>query len=77
MHFDPLITSLAQWGENEQDLPTALREAANTYEQQMQLYIQFLVRIMPPLMLTLVASTLFILVAALMIPLVGLIGVLT
>ncbi len=74
IHFEPTLTSLTGWGEAHQMLSKSLREAADTYELQMQLHVQFLHRILPPLMLTFVASTLFLLIASLMIPLVGLIN---
>ncbi len=77
IHFDPMLTSLTEWGETHQALSRSLREAADTYEMQMQLYVHFLHRIIPPLMLTFVATTLFLLVASLMIPLVLLINGLT
>lgn len=74
IHFDPTLTSLIQWGESQQTLPEALTEAARTYEQQMEFYIQFLHRIIPPLLLALVASVVFFMLAALMVPLVDLIN---
>jgi len=77
LHFDPTTTALAQWGETTQSLPAAFREAAETYEQQMQLYLKFLQRIIPPLMLAFVASTLLLCVVSLLIPLVQLIQGLT
>jgi len=70
IHFDPTLTSLAEWGETHQSLPQAMREAAKTYEQQMELYTQFLYRILPPLMLSIVATALFLIVASMFLPLV-------
>jgi len=74
IHFDPTLTSLIEWGEAHQALSKSLREAADTFELQMQLYVQFLHRILPPLMLTFVATTLFFLMTSLMVPLVFLIN---
>jgi len=74
IHFDPTLSSLVEWGEASQALPAALREAAHTYQQQMDSYIQFLRRIIPPFTLVLVATVLLISVAALLIPLVELTG---
>lgn len=77
IHFDHTLTALVEWGESHQTLPLSLKEAAQHYEQEMQHYVQFLHRIMPPLMLTIVASTLFLVICSLMIPLVELINGLT
>jgi len=77
IHFDRTLTSLLEWGEAHQGVPDALQEAAHIYEQQMQHYVQFLNRTTPPLMLMLVATTLFLLVASLMAPLVDLIDALS
>lgn len=77
IHFDPTLSSLAEWGEANQMLPVAMRQAADTYEQQLQLFIQFLHRVLPPLMLTFVASTMFYVIASLIVPLIDLINGLT
>ncbi len=69
IHFDPTLCALAEWGETNGALPLALQQAAETYEQQMQLYTQFLHRILPPLMLTIVAFTMFLMIASLINPL--------
>lgn len=77
IHFDPTLTSLAEWGEANSSLPLAMRQAAETYEQELALFVQFLQRVLPPLMLTFVASTMFYMIASLMVPMVGLINGLT
>lgn len=77
IHFDRALTVLVEWGETHDSLPRALEEAAQTYEQQMEYYTHFLQRIIPPLTLALVASTLGLIVTALMVPLVDLIQGLT
>lgn len=77
IHFDSTLTSLIEWGETHGALPVALREAASTYEQQILLYNRFLYRIMPPLMLTLVAVALILMIAAMFMPLAFLINGLT
>jgi len=74
IHFDSMLTSLVAWGEAEQALPAAFREAAHMYQQQMESYLQFLRRVLPPLMLSVVALVLFFSVVALMIPMVELIN---
>lgn len=71
LHFAPTLTTLAEWGEENEAFPLAMRQAADTYEQQMQLFTQFLHRVLPPLMLTFVATTLFFLIASLIIPLIS------
>ena len=73
IHFDSTLTSLVEWGETSQTLPAAFQEAAHTYQQQMDFYLQFLHRVLPPLMLAVVAIVLFSTVAALLVPMVGLI----
>lgn len=77
IHFDSTLTSLVEWGEAHESLPAALREAANTYEKQMELYNRLLNRVLPPLMLTSVAITLMMSVFSMFIPLVELINGLT
>jgi len=77
IHFDSTLTSLVEWGEADQALPAAFREAAHTYQQQMDSYLQFLRRVLPPLMLSVVALVLFFSVAALFMPLVNLMSGLT
>ncbi len=69
IHFDPALTTLVEWGETHQALPAALTEAARNFEQQMEYYIQFLGRVIPPLLLALVASVIFLMVVALILPL--------
>jgi type II secretory pathway component PulF len=77
IHFDRTLTSLVAWGEAHSKLPLALREAAATYLAQMSLYLHFLERVVPPVMLILVATVLVFTVAAFMLPLVELINGLT
>jgi type IV pilus assembly protein PilC len=77
IHFDRTLSSLVAWGEEQDTLPIALREAANTYLAQMALYIHFLERIVPPVMLIVVAMILFFSVAAFLLPLMTLINGLT
>ena len=77
IHFDRTLSSLVAWGEEQNQLPVALREAAGTYLSQMALYIRFLERVVPPVMLIVVSTILFFTVVALLIPLVSLINGLT
>lgn len=77
LHFDPSLTTLADWGERHQSLPESLMEAAGYFEKEMNYYLQFLNRILPPLMLILGMSILFVLISSLMLPLVELINGLT
>jgi len=68
IHFDPTLVALVKWGEANQSLPASLREAAQQYEHEMQHYEQFLHRICPPIMLTFVASALFMAISSLILP---------
>lgn len=77
IHFDPTLTLLVAWGERHDSLPSSLQEAADTIEQQMRLYSQFLQRVMPPALLTVISTTLFFLAASLLLPLIDLIHWLT
>ena len=74
IHFDHTLTLLVEGGEANQTLPKAFREAASTYQFQMDSYVQFLRRVLPPLTLAIVAFTLLFMTAALFIPLVELIN---
>lgn len=77
IHFDRTLTSLVTWGEKNNSLPLALREATATYLEQMALYSDFLQRIVPPLLLVVVAVVLLFSAGALVIPLLELINGLT
>lgn len=77
LHFDPTLTALVRWGETNQALPQAFRDAARTYEQQIDSYILFLRRVLPSLMLATVIFVLFFTTIALFIPLVELVNGLT
>lgn len=74
IHFDPTLTALVQSGEANQTLPQAFRDAARTYEQQIDSYILFLRRVLPSVMLATVTFVLFFTTIALFIPLVELVN---
>jgi type II secretory pathway component PulF len=74
IHFDPALPALVSWGESENSLSAALRQAASTFEDELDLQVAFLQRMMPSLLFITVISTLFIFVIGLMVPLVDLIN---
>jgi type II secretory pathway component PulF len=76
IHFDPALPALAGWGEAEGALPAALRQAAATFEQELDLQAAFLQRIIPPILFVTVVTTMFFFVIALFIPLIQLINAL-
>ncbi len=77
IHFDPALPALVSWGESQGTLPAALRQAATTFEEELELQAAFLQRIMPSLLFIVVISTMFFFVIGLMIPLVDLINYLS
>jgi type II secretory pathway component PulF len=77
IHFDPALPALVSWGELEGSLPAALRQAASTFEDELDLQVAFLQRMMPSLLFITVISTMFMFIVGLMVPLVDLINNLT
>lgn len=74
IHFDRALTGLVAWGEANNALPEALRQAATMYEKEIDLQAMLLRRTLPPLLFIGVAATVFIFVATLMVPLIDLIN---
>ncbi|MBA3480390.1 MAG: type II secretion system F family protein [Pirellulales bacterium] len=74
IHFDRALTGLLAWGEANDALPEALRQAAAMYEKEIDLQMILLRRMMPPLLFIGVTATLFTFTVTLMIPLVDLIN---
>jgi type II secretory pathway component PulF len=74
IHFDRGLTGLAAWGEANDALPAAMRQATALFEKEIELQVILLRRILPPLLFITVASTLFTFVVTLFVPLVDLIN---
>jgi type II secretory pathway component PulF len=74
IHFDRTLTALVAWGETNDALPDALKQAADVYQDELTLHAGFLRRIMPPLLFAAVISFVMFVVVGLMIPLVDLIN---
>lgn len=70
IHFDPLLTSLVGWGEAHAALPQALAEAAAAFEEAIDMRVEFLRRVLPPVLLIVVVTTILTFVSGLIIPLV-------
>jgi len=70
IHFDPLLTSLVGWGETHAALPQALGEAAEAFEEAIDMRVEFLRRVLPPMLLIVVVTTILTFVSGLIIPLV-------
>ncbi|HEX6961696.1 MAG TPA: type II secretion system F family protein [Lacipirellula sp.] len=74
IHFDRALTGLVAWGEANDGLPEAMRQAAALYEKEIELQVILLRRILPPILFITVACTLFTFVVTLFVPLVDLIN---
>lgn len=74
IHFDRALTALVNWGETNDALPQALRQATALYEEEIDLHTGFLRRVLPPLMFVIVLTVVFFIVVSLIIPLVDLIN---
>lgn len=74
IHFDPSLTALVGWGEAHDALPTALRQATQTFEEELDAYASFLSRVVPPILFVSVMVVLGFVVLALFVPLVDLIN---
>ena len=70
IHFDPLLTSLVGWGEAHAALPQALAEAAAAFEEAIDMRVEFLRRVLPPVLLIVVVTTILTFVSGLIVPLV-------
>ena len=73
IHFDRTLVALVAWGERHQLLPEALAIATEVYDDRVDQYASLLRRVLPPMTLVVVATMMFIVIAALMIPLIRLI----
>jgi type IV pilus assembly protein PilC len=74
IHFDRALTGLVAWGEANDALPEALRQATEMYEKEIDLQTILMRRTLPPLLFISVAATAFMFVVMLMVPLMDLIG---
>jgi type II secretory pathway component PulF len=74
IHFDPSLTALVGWGEVHDSLPAALRQATQTFEEELDAYASFLSRVVPPILFVSVMVVLGFIVMALFVPLVDLIN---
>ena len=69
IHFDRSLAGLAAWGEANDLLPAALRQAAGHYEQEIEQHVAFLRRVAPPVLYVGVLGTILLFVFALFVPL--------
>ena len=69
MHFDRTVAGLAAWGEANDALPVALRQAVDHYEQEIDQYVTFLRRIATPVMYVGVLATVMFFIFAMFVPL--------
>lgn len=74
IHFEPTLTALVRWGEVASELPAALRQAQRHYAAEIDLRADFLMRVLPPIMLCCVAFVMFMVLAAFLIPCVTLLN---
>lgn len=77
IHFDPALPALVGWGELQGTLGDALRDAARTFEEDLDLHAAFLQRVMPSVLFIGVITTMFFFVMGLMYPVISLINSLT
>jgi type II secretory pathway component PulF len=71
LHFDRALTGLVAWGEANNALPGAMRQAIANFEKEVELQVIMLRRILPPLLFIAVAIIVFTFVVTLTIPLVN------
>lgn len=69
LHFDRALSGLTAWGEANDALPAALRQAAEHYEQEIDQHATFLRRVAPPILYVSVLSVVFLFVFAMFVPL--------
>jgi type II secretory pathway component PulF len=74
IHFDPALPALISWGEQHGALGAALKQAAQTFEEELEMQSAFLQRIMPSVLFITVTTTMFFFVVGLFVPLVDLIN---
>jgi type IV pilus assembly protein PilC len=72
MHFDRALVALVTWGEAQGLLPDALRVATDLFDDRIEQQTSLIRRLLPPLALVIVATLMFFVVIALMLPLVKL-----
>jgi type IV pilus assembly protein PilC len=70
IHFDPALPALVHWGEQNDAVASALLQATQGYEEQIELYVNLLRRSVPPVVLAMVAGVVFFFVSALLVPLI-------
>jgi type IV pilus assembly protein PilC len=73
IHFDRMLTSLVRWGEDHDLMPAALLHAHQYYDDRIDHQAALVRRILPPLMMVVVAIAVVFVVISLFLPLVGLI----
>jgi type II secretory pathway component PulF len=73
IHFDRTLVALVAWGESNHLLPEALAIATEVYDDRIDQYASLMRRVLPPVTLVTVATMMFVVIAALMVPLVSLI----
>jgi type IV pilus assembly protein PilC len=74
IHFDAALPALASWGEARGSMTEALRQAAMSFERELEMRSAFLQRIMPTVLFASVCTIMFFFIVGLMIPLVDLIN---
>jgi type IV pilus assembly protein PilC len=74
IHFDRALTGLVAWGEANDALPEALRQATAMYEKEIDLQTILLRRILPPFLFITVAVTVLMFTVMLFVPLIDLIN---
>ena len=74
IHFDRALAGLTAWGEANNSLPAALRQAARHYEQEIDQYALFLQRVAPPILYVSVLSIVSLFVFAMFVPLTSMIN---
>ncbi len=74
IHFDPTLTALVAWGEAHAALPQALDEAATVFEEAIDLRVEFLRGVLPPVLMIVVVATILTFVSGLVVPLIELIN---
>jgi type IV pilus assembly protein PilC len=73
IHFDRSLVAFVAWGEQHGLLPEALRIAAEVFDDRVEQYTSLVRRLLPPITLVTVATLMFFVVIALMVPLISLI----
>jgi type IV pilus assembly protein PilC len=77
IHFDRSLVTLIGWGEQHGVLPEALRISAEVFDDRIEQHASLIQRLLPPITLIVVGVMIFVVVIALMVPLITLIEALT